>query len=761
MERWQMKRAGILNFWYYDEEEFLFEDGRLILRGTNGSGKSVTMQSLIPLVLDGDKRPERLDPFGSRDRRLEYYLLGDANQGHTDRTGYLWLEFYHPSKNLYKTIGIGIRARRGATQLGFWGFLIEDSRRINEDFYLYDRNLWIEEGNKIPLNKKVLEEKIGSGGQVVQEQTAYRDMVNKAVFGFRETESYKDLLKLLLELRSPKLSKDMKPSAIYEILNKSLPPLMEEDLSSLSDVLEDMDQITDRLDELQLHVAELTNLEKNYARYNEFLLYDASTDVIHRWKVHNQIISQLKQAEKHLEDLEESKTNIIQKFLECKQRLGIVEADLEVLTQGEAIGKQKELEIYEEQLREVRQQVQTLEEKVFSNQKKVTKLTDDISVLSETLHQLTKEQEQKIDEMEDMARIIEFHRHDIYHGVWDRSIPEENNWYRSWRGDLDSHRKKLIFAQQIARKEGEASRVAKDVEIQLGEVLQQRHQVEEEQNICEQELEKIKENMRLDIVSWYRGLEFVPVQEELLRDSLRALTEISTDNRQFEPVKQPAIQAFEREKELYAQERARLNQEVVSFKKKQLRLEEELEEWKVAKEPEPLKTEKRQSARRNRGPNSGAPLYAVCDFNDTLTQIQQAQLEATLEQAGLLDAWILPGGKVELMEQQNTEEVWIQIQSSNKKNGKTLCSVLHATPTEKSGLSMEDINQALNSISWREQTELLINEYEKNRAYVTETGHFSLGPCQELISQNHVLNLSEKQIDYLQNNWKWPELKRR
>lgn len=97
---------------------------------------------------------------------------------------------------------------------------------------------------------------------MVQGQGAYQEMVNKALFGFREIESYKDLLKLLLELRSPKLSKDFKPSSIYEILNNSLPPLMEEDLSSLSDVLEEMDQITDRLDELQLHLEEISRIEK-------------------------------------------------------------------------------------------------------------------------------------------------------------------------------------------------------------------------------------------------------------------------------------------------------------------------------------------------------------------------------------------------------------------------------------------------------------------------------------------------------------------
>lgn len=67
--KWQIYRVGLLDFWYYDEEEFYFLDGRMLLRGANGSGKSVTMQSFIPLLLDGNMRPERLDPFGSRARK--------------------------------------------------------------------------------------------------------------------------------------------------------------------------------------------------------------------------------------------------------------------------------------------------------------------------------------------------------------------------------------------------------------------------------------------------------------------------------------------------------------------------------------------------------------------------------------------------------------------------------------------------------------------------------------------------------------------
>lgn len=83
---WQLNRIGSLDFWYYDEQEFDFLDGRMLLRGANGSGKSVTMQSFIPLLLDGNLRPERLDPFGSRARKMENYLLEEGDE-REERTG--------------------------------------------------------------------------------------------------------------------------------------------------------------------------------------------------------------------------------------------------------------------------------------------------------------------------------------------------------------------------------------------------------------------------------------------------------------------------------------------------------------------------------------------------------------------------------------------------------------------------------------------------------------------------------------------------
>ena len=113
MTKWQMNRAGLLNFWYYDEEIFEFAEGKLLLRGTNGSGKSVTMQSFIPVLLDGKKTPDRLDPFGSKARKMSDYLLGEEEiSKREERTGYLFIEYKMAGSEQYITTGIGMQARR-------------------------------------------------------------------------------------------------------------------------------------------------------------------------------------------------------------------------------------------------------------------------------------------------------------------------------------------------------------------------------------------------------------------------------------------------------------------------------------------------------------------------------------------------------------------------------------------------------------------------------------------------------------------------
>ena len=92
--RWQPLRAGILNLYLYDEQVFAFHRGRLLLRGNNGTGKSMALEVLLPYLLDADLTPSRLSTFGGRDRNMHLWLIGfDKSGARTSERGYTWVEF--------------------------------------------------------------------------------------------------------------------------------------------------------------------------------------------------------------------------------------------------------------------------------------------------------------------------------------------------------------------------------------------------------------------------------------------------------------------------------------------------------------------------------------------------------------------------------------------------------------------------------------------------------------------------------------------
>jgi hypothetical protein len=92
--RWQPLRAAIAGIFRYDSQEFVFFNGRLLLRGNNGNGKSMALEVLLPFVLDADLSPERLSTFGGKSRGMYTWLLGhDDAKGRDSARGYVWVEF--------------------------------------------------------------------------------------------------------------------------------------------------------------------------------------------------------------------------------------------------------------------------------------------------------------------------------------------------------------------------------------------------------------------------------------------------------------------------------------------------------------------------------------------------------------------------------------------------------------------------------------------------------------------------------------------
>ncbi len=264
-ERWQMHRMGLVNFWYFDDQEFEFANGKLLIRGQNGSGKSISTQSFIPFILDGNKAPYRLDPFGSKDRRMEYYFLLDGKND--ESVGYIWLEFKKMGSDQYRTLVIGQRARKNS-DMQFWSGIILDNRRINRDFQLKKRlgDSWV------ILAKQEFKNALGESNFYSERAVEYKAAVNKHIFGFDQLEQYDQFVDLLIKVRAPKLSKEFKPTKIYEIYNESLQVLSDSDILPMVESMEEIDRTQAKLDEFQATKKALDNVGRVYNVYNRYYL---------------------------------------------------------------------------------------------------------------------------------------------------------------------------------------------------------------------------------------------------------------------------------------------------------------------------------------------------------------------------------------------------------------------------------------------------------------------------------------------------------
>ena len=196
-------RAGILNVWEYDEQEFWFSDGRLILRGHNTAGKSKALELLFPFVLDGDTRPQRLDPFGSVSKTMYWNLIGFAevgpSPGRDSAIGYCWAEFGRiddEGVERYVTCIVGMRAVRSAGKRVDTWFAVTPAR-VGQDLDLAPSGL--------PLTADKFRAALPDRSYYSASARDHRAAVDHALFGLGP-ERYDALLHLLLQLRRPKLS---------------------------------------------------------------------------------------------------------------------------------------------------------------------------------------------------------------------------------------------------------------------------------------------------------------------------------------------------------------------------------------------------------------------------------------------------------------------------------------------------------------------------------------------------------------------------
>ena len=238
--RWQPLRAGLVDLFYYDVEEFWFHDGRLLLRGNNGTGKSKVLALLLPFLLDGDLSPHRVEPDADHKKRMEWNLLLGGEHPHPERLGYSWLEFGRrgdDGEDEFRTLGCGMKAVAGRGMARHWFFVTD--QRVGADLALVD-------ATRTALTRERLIEAVAGRGIVYDKARDYRRAIDENLFGLGE-QRYGALIDLLVQLRQPQLSKRPSEKALSDALTEALPPL---DQAVVADVAEAFRSLEEDRDEL-------------------------------------------------------------------------------------------------------------------------------------------------------------------------------------------------------------------------------------------------------------------------------------------------------------------------------------------------------------------------------------------------------------------------------------------------------------------------------------------------------------------------------
>jgi len=267
-DRWRPVRAGIVNLYEYGDQVFELAGGRLLLRGHNTSGKTKALELLLPFCLDGDISPRKLDPFARSAKEMHWNLIECGD--HDQRTGYVWLEFERLAAEAGPArlaMGIGMKANRSSRDVRRWYFVARD-RKVRADLRLVRED-------REPLSRAELAAAIGDDGEVLDTQAEYRRRLNDLLFGFPSEDGYRTMLRLMLELRRPHLSKNLNPDAVAELLSAGLPSVDEALMRRLAGGLEQLDALDQALARLRATSERLRQFhERTYRSYLRAVVRD-------------------------------------------------------------------------------------------------------------------------------------------------------------------------------------------------------------------------------------------------------------------------------------------------------------------------------------------------------------------------------------------------------------------------------------------------------------------------------------------------------
>jgi uncharacterized protein (TIGR02680 family) len=629
--RWRPRRAGIINLYEYANQVFDFAGGRLLLRGHNTSGKTKALELLLPFCLDGDISPKKLDPFGSGYKDMKWNLIGCT--GDLKRVGYAWLEFERLGERggaQALTVGVGMSYAKDQPEVTRWYFVARN-RRVGSDLSLIQ--------GRDPISRAELAAALGDDGEVLDTGRDYRSRLNDLMFGFGGEEQYQTMLRLMRDLRRPHLSKTLDPDRVATQLAIGLPEIDEALMRKLAGGLE-------QLETLERGLARLRDVRERVRRFHQrtYSAY-ARAAVRERADALRQANTAVERAAERLRavaaalaDERERAQRATEQRDAAQARLDALSAEEHALVTSAAWSSVAEVETLRELAQTQARAATAARGHADDAAASAGALEAELITARAAAAERRTQAGDELDSLLALAAEAELGRRaatladQLRTGALaaDTWSPLLRELAADWRDVLHRHRELIRELHRVA---GEAER-ARAKEREASARLEQAAAARDG---CEQRLEDARAALRTAFERWRTGLE----QLELDEAAAAAALELAQAGDSPAPAIAPSA---DRRRAWLSDERSTHAAARETAATAVAATEKEIERLAAAHDDGPRAPD---WLRADRAERTGAPLWRLIDFRTEVPADERSSLEAGLEAAGLLDAWVTPSGDVE------------------------------------------------------------------------------------------------------------------
>lgn len=647
--RWQPLRVGLVDLFHYDVEEFHFRDGRLLLRGNNGTGKSKVLALTLPFLLDGDLTPRRVEPDGDPGKRMEWNLLLGGGHPHPERLGYTWIEFGRRDENggapHFRTLLCGLKAVSGRGIARHWYALT--SRRVDHGRHAAGTDtsgtesprtdapagvLSLLDATGTALSRDRLAEALDGHGMVYDQAGTYRRAVDEALFGLGE-QRYGALVDLLIQLRQPQLSKRPNEAALSRALTEALPPV---DQAVIADVAEAFRSLDEEKEEL----AAATAAERAASRFLDHYRRYARIATRRRARLPRAEHSRYEQLQRDLAEAQSQKARADEERAAAEEQLGALEetrARLEAqdaaLREGPEMRSARELEAAAHAVERTAGAWDRARDDQAQAAGHHTRVLDRLGAArnrSHTAGKLADDGRRAVREAAATARI------DLPE---DATLPE-GDLRKAADDAMDRGRRALAHTEELAAGAENAAGRKRQAAVRLDEADTDLDRATEAHGHAEEAAAAAGRALLDEVREHARAWTELPCPD--LAGLLDELQEWTRHCHGPYPARSHATRSHADASARLAGLAADAARRAADLAARTAEAGAELSALRAGGRRVPPPPRTRAPGHRERLP--GAPLWRLVDFRDGLPEAERAGLEAALEASGMLDAWVLPDG---------------------------------------------------------------------------------------------------------------------